>query len=236
MADFATTQWSLVLRAGQRADAAAARALELLCERYWLPIYAYVRRQTPDAADAQDLTQEFFARLIEKNVVAAAEPERGRFRAFLLGSVKHFLSNARDRARAQKRGGDRRRLSLDFAEGESRLAREPAGHLTPERLFERRWALELLEVVVERLRAEHAAAGKLRQFELLSGALAGDRERLSYAEIAAALGQSEEAARQAASRLRRRYRELLRAEVAATVVGPEEVDDELRRLLTVLGD
>jgi RNA polymerase sigma-70 factor (ECF subfamily) len=234
--EFLTTHWSLVVSAGRRDDSAASRALAELCRRYWYPLYAYVRRHSHDADAAQDLTQAFFARLIEQNLPAVAAPERGKFRAFLLTSVKHFLANEHERAAAQKRGGAARRLSLDFDDGESRWSREPAHDDTPERLFDRHWALTLLDGVLKQLEAEHAATGRQKQFELLKSALAGDRERLPYAEIGASLSMTEEAARQAATRLRRRYRELLRAAIAETVAGPDEIDDEIRSLFAVLGD
>jgi RNA polymerase sigma-70 factor (ECF subfamily) len=230
---FQTTRWSMVLRAGGR-DREAAEALAALCDRYWYPLYAYVRRRVANVDEAQDLTQGFFARLLEKNALAAACPDRGRFRGFLLGSIKNFLANARDQAQAQKRGGDRRCLSIDFASGESRLHFEPADDLTPDRVFDRQWALTLLACVMERLQAEYATLGKAAQFERLKETLTGDRERLPYAELGAELGISEEAARQAAARLRKRYRALLRQEVAQTVDEPADVDDEIRRLFEVL--
>ena len=228
--EFATTRWSVVLRAAKQGDRSAGDALSWLCGQYWFPLYAYVRRRIADANEAQDLTQEFFARLLEKNVLDHAVPERGRFRSFLLTSLKNFLANEWNRAHAQKRGGRCSLLALDLDLGESRFSQEPAHDLTPERLFEREWALTLLDLVVARLEAEFVAAGKARHFELLKDALAGGRERLAYPEIAAELGLSEAAARQAAHRLRDRYRELLRAEVAETVGDPDEVNDEIRRL------
>jgi RNA polymerase sigma factor (sigma-70 family) len=228
--EFATTRWSLVLRAGKRTDRQAEDALAWLCGRYWFPLYAYVRRRGADQNEAQDLTQEFFTRLLEKNVLDHAAPERGRFRSFLLTSLKNFLANEWDRANAQKRGGRRGRLTLDLESGESRISLEPAHDLTPERHFERQWASTLLELVVTKLEAEFAAAGKARHFELLKDALTGERRGLPYAEITAELGLSEEAARQAAHRLRQRYRELLRAEVVQTVADPGDVEDEIRRL------
>jgi RNA polymerase sigma-70 factor (ECF subfamily) len=230
---FQTTHWSLVIRAGNRADREADDALAALCGRYWYPLYAYVRRRTADVNEAQDLTQEFFARLLEKNTLAAASPERGRFRSFLLTAVKNFLANQRDRDHAAKRGGGVRKFSLDLAGGESRLNLEPAHDLTPERLFERQWVLTLLDLVMQRLRHECEAAGKGAQFERFKQVLTGGQEKLPYAEAAAELGMSEVAARQAASRLRKRYRELLREEVAQTVAEPEDVDDEIRSLFAV---
>lgn len=232
---FATTQWSLVLRAAQPDDSAARFALEALCRRYWFPLYALARRRVVTVHEAQDLTQEFFLRLLEKNSLAAASPERGRFRSFLLASLKNFLANEWDRATAQKRGGGRERLSLDWEVGESRLSLEPAHADTPEREFERQWALTLLDNVVHRLQDEFAAAGKSRQFELLKETLTGSRATLDYSVVSAELQMSEEAARQAAHRLRKRYRELLREEVAATVESDDEVEDEIGRLFEALG-
>ncbi|MCX7419237.1 MAG: sigma-70 family RNA polymerase sigma factor [Planctomycetia bacterium] len=233
--DFASTQWSLVLRAGQRGNQQAEFALASLCQRYWFPLYAYVRRRVADVHRAQDLTQDFFARLLEKNVLASASPERGRFRSFLLASLKNFLANEWDRLATQKRGGDRRCLSLDWDSGESRLSLEPVHFHTPEREFERQWALSLLEIVVRRLHDEFAASEKLRQFELLKETLTGDRSSFDYLAIATEMQISEDAARQAAHRLRKRYRELLREEVAATVESDNEIEDEIGRLFEAFG-
>ena len=233
--DFATTQWSLVLRANRSSESSTA-ALQTLCQRYWYPLYAYVRRRGVAAHEAQDLTQEFFARLLEKNSLAAASPDRGRFRAFLLTSLKNFLTNEWEKAQAQKRGGGQPAISLqlNLDSAESRLSLEPTHNLTPDRCFERQWALLLLELVMNRLQEEQAAAGKSRHFDLLKEALAGGAERLPFPTIASELSISEEAARQAASRLRKRYREILREEVSHTVERPEEVDDEIRSLFQVL--
>ena len=231
---FFTTQWSVVLRAGDRDGSTAAEALARLCERYWLPLYDYARRRTSNPDTAQDLTQSFIARLLETNVVGAATPDRGRFRAFLLTSFKNFLTNEHAHGAARKRGGGLRKLSLDFDSGEARLQLEPQDDATPERLFERRWALSLLDSVMARLQSEHAAAGKARQFERLRDTLVGDRDAQPYAEIGAELGLSTDAARQAARRLRLRYRELLREAVAETVADPAEIDDEIRSLFAAL--
>ncbi len=231
---FATTQWSIVLRAAQPDDSAARAALEMLCRRYWFPLYAFARRRVATLPEAQDLTQEFFLRLLENNSLAAASPERGRFRSFLLTSLKNFLANEWDRANAQKRGGGRERLSLDWETGESRLSLEPTHTNTPEREFERQWALTLLDAVVRRLQDEFAASDKSRQFELLKETLTGGRAAMDYSATAAELQMSEEAVRQAAHRLRKRYRELLREEVAATVESDIEVEDEIGRLFEAL--
>lgn len=232
---FASTQWSLVLRAGRQVDSQAEQALAVLCQRYWFPLYACVRCRVRDIHEAQDLTQSFFARLLEKNVLATASPERGRFRSFLQVSLKNFLANEWDRERAQKRGGRHEVLSLDWDSGESRIQLAPSHDLTPERVFERQWALTLLDVVIQRLQAEFSAADKSRQFELLKESLIGSRASLDYEIVAAELRMSEEAARQAAHRLRKRYRELLREEVAATVESPDAVDEEIGRLFEALG-
>jgi RNA polymerase sigma factor (sigma-70 family) len=232
--EFATTHWSLVLRAGCRASPDARHALSTLCERYWYPLYAYVRRHTRDVNEAQDLTQEFFARLMEKDLLASALPERGRFRAFLLSAVKNFMANEWDRQHAEKRGGGRTLLSLNLETVESRLGLEPYHDLTPERLFEKKWTLMLLELVMEQLQGEALASGKERQFELLKSTLTGEQTGPPYARIANELGISEEAARQAAHRLRKRYRKLLWMEVSQTVGDPAEVEEEIRSLLSTL--
>lgn len=224
------------MAAGDARREDARDALSQLCEAYWYPLYAYVRRRGYSAPDAQDLTQAFFARLLEKQSLRAADPERGKFRSFLLASIDHFLANERDRARAQKRGGGQAQLSLDLADGESRLSLEPAHEWTPQRLYERQWALTLLELAVRRLEAEYQQAGKARQFELFKDVLGGIRERVRYVEVAAELDMSVENARQAAHRMRKRYRALLREEVARTVVDPSEVDEELAKLFEALGN
>ena len=182
------------------------------------------------------MTQAFFARLLEKRSLRVADPERGKFRSFLLASLDHFLANEHDRNTAQKRGGGRAQLSLDLAAGESRVNLEPAHELTPQRVYERQWVLTLLELVARRLEAEFEESGKARHFELLKDALGGGRERLPYAEVAVELDMSVENARQAAHRMRKRYRALLREEVARTVVDPRDVDEELGNLFESLGN
>jgi RNA polymerase sigma-70 factor (ECF subfamily) len=232
---FANTRWSLVAAAGHGNSDAARQALATLCQLYWYPLYAYARRQLSTAEDAQDMTQAFFAELLEKDYLQAADPQRGRFRSFLLTAFKHFLSRQRERAHARKRGGGRSPLSLDFQAGESRYHLEPADHETPETIYERRWALAVLEQALSRLRREMAGAGKEKLFECLKGALAGEGLQESYARIARELGLSEPAVKVVVYRLRRRYQELLRAEIGQTVTSPEEVEEELRDLFAAVG-
>lgn len=231
---FASTHWSLVAAAAQRWSPEARQALETLCQAYWYPLYAYARRYLPNPDDARDVTQGFFAQLLEKDYLQAADPHRGRFRSFLLTSFKHFLSKERDRAHAQKRGGGQSLLSLDFQAGERRYTLEPVDHATPEAIFERRWALTLLDQVLGRLKQEFAGAGKGAQFELLKSALTGDGTTALYSELGEQLGISEQAVKVAVHRLRRRYRELLRAEIAQTVTTADEVDEELRALFAAV--
>ena len=230
---FATTHWSVVLTA-QRSDSTHAQAaLSKLCQTYWYPLYAFVRRQGHRPHDAQDLTQEFFARLLAKNYLADVGREKGKFRSFLLTALKHFLANEWDRARAVKRGGGQVFLSLD--EIESRYRLEPADSVTAERIYERRWALTLLEQVMKRLRAEHAQAGKAEFYEQLKGCLTVEKVAASYADLAARLHMTEGAIKVAIHRLRQRYREVLRDEIAQTVSSPAEVEEEIRHLFAALG-
>ena len=232
---FVTTRWSQVIAAGRPTDSTHARtALEQLCQSYWYPIYAFVRRQGHTPHDAQDLTQEFFTRLLERNALGAADRERGRFRSFLLATLKNFLRDEWDKLRAQKRGGGQAAISLDAGDAESRYALEPADTLTADRIFERRWAMLLLGRAVERLRAEHEVAGKLAQFDALKASLAGPRESQPYSALAAQLGQSEGAVKVAVHRLRQRYREVIRAEIAETVASEAEVEAELKHLMSAL--
>jgi RNA polymerase sigma-70 factor (ECF subfamily) len=232
--DFATTRWSLVVAAGEQDDCASAEALAELCQVYWFPVYAYVRHRVGDVHAAQDLTQAFFTRLLERQTFRAADPSRGRFRAFLLTACQRFLVNEWHKGRAAKRGGPVGPLSLDFQAGESRFALEPADTLTPERLFEREWAIALLARVLDRLRQEHAAKGQTEQFEVLKPLLSGARPG-DVAAAAAALGTSAGAVKVAAHRLRAKYREVLRSEIAQTLDGTADVDEEIRNLFAVLG-
>lgn len=233
--DFLTTHWSIVLRASREDDSDARDALAFLCQRYWYPLYVFVRRKGIDAQHAEDVTQGFFARLIEKHVLEQAVPSRGRFRSFLLASLQNFLANELDHANAQKRGGGQRLLPIDVEAGESRFRFEPSDEMTPERIFDRAWAVQLLEVVVGRLRDEFADRGKAAEFEAFQSFLAGKPADSSYDEFAAEIGISAAAARQAVHRLRKRYAELLRAEVAETVATEDEIDDEIRGLFESLG-
>lgn len=232
--EFATTRWSVVAAAGQHPSAEAQRALEDLCQAYWYPLYAYVRRRTGEE-DARDLTQSFFAWLLQKNTLATADPRRGRFRAFLLTVLKNFLTNEWEKQRAAKRGGGKTLLSLDFELQDSKLRLEPADGETPEQLFNRQWAMALLDRVLVLLREEYAAAGKAQQFDALKPFIAGAQGAASYAQAASALGWTDNAARVAAHRLRGRYRDLLRSEIAQTVADEREVDDEIRWLFEAVG-
>jgi RNA polymerase sigma-70 factor (ECF subfamily) len=219
-------------RDGETAQAKAA--LAELCRAYWYPLYAYIRHQGHPADRAEDLTQEFFARLLEKDSLGMVDPEKGKFRSFLLAACRHFLANQHDHDRARKRGGGRRPLSIDFRDADGRYAHEPGHGETAERLFERRWALALLDQVLARLRGEYEAAGKGRLFECLKGRLTGDAGG-PHARTAAELGLSEGAVKVAVHRLRKRYRELLREEIAHTVDDPAQVEDEIRALFAALG-
>jgi RNA polymerase sigma-70 factor (ECF subfamily) len=234
-AAFATTHWSLVLAAGEPDDPASRQALAELCQAYWYPVYAYVRRRVADVHEARDRTQAFFERLLETRSLAAADPARGRFRAFLLTACKRFLVNEWHREHTLRRGGGRQKLSLDFELGDSRYTLEPADTVTPELLFERQWAITLLGHVLEKLRGEYASRGKLPQFETLKSFLAGAPSPAAYAAAAGELGLSDGAVKVAVHRLRKRYRELLRREIAQTVELPDEVEDEIRSLFAVLG-
>jgi RNA polymerase sigma-70 factor (ECF subfamily) len=231
---FMTTRWSEVLAASQRSSPVGEKALAELCERYWFPLYAFVRRRVGDEHQARDLTQEFFARLLEKNILAAAQPERGRFRAFLLTAARNFLVNEGEKARAEKRGGGRATLPLDFAWGEARYHREPVDPWTAEKLYDRQWTLLLLDQVFVGLRRSYDAQGKSELFERLKVYLVGQAGAPSYAETGRALAMREGAVKVAVHRLRERYREMLRAEVALTVADDADVDEEIRQLFRSL--
>jgi len=228
---FELTRWSVVI-AAQRDEPAARGALESLCTTYWYPLYSFVRRQGRSPHDAQDLTQEFFARLLEKGWLDGVAREKGKFRSFLLASMKHFLANERDYAQALKRGGGRSPISLDAGSAESRYLIEPHESMTPEKIFDRQWALTLLDQVLGQLRDEFTTGGKADLFDELKPTLTGQPAR--YAAIGDKLGMSEGAVKVAAHRLRQRYRELIRSEVAQTVDGETNVDEELRDLMSAL--
>lgn len=234
-ARFATTQWSQVLAARDGSDTVARQALGDLCESYWLPLYAYVRRSGHDPDDSRDLTQAFFVNLLEKDVLGQVDPAAGRFRSFLLAALKHFVANEHRRDRALKRGGHVQTLSLDADEAERRFRYEPTTRITPEEVFEHRWAMTVLELAMTRLEGEWRDRDQQRQFELLRPHLAGQHPRTPFGVIAEQLEISEVAARGAMYRLRQRYGRLIREEVAETVADQDQVDEEVRRLLEVLG-
>ncbi len=227
---FVPTRWSVVLTAGHSDTPRAQAALATLCQTYWYPLYAFVRRQGHNPHDAQDLTQEFFARLLEKQYLAHIKREGGRFRSFLLTALIRFLANEWDRHQAQKRGGQQTVISIDQEDAESRYRLEPAHELTAEKIYEQRWAQALLDQVMTCLRDEYVAAGKQALFEQISNSLSQARGAVRYVDIAARLHTSEAAVKMAVQRLRGRYRELLRAEIAQTVASPQEVEEELRYL------
>ena len=230
---FASTHWSVVSAAGQE-DTHAGDALASLCETYWYPLYAYARRRGCSPPDAQDVTQEFFSRLLKGNWVADADRRRGRFRSFLLSAMKHFMANERNKARAQKRGPGQPLVSLDDASAEPRYRLEPVDERTPESSFDRGWALTLLEKALGRLDEEYRLDGKTNWMEAMRPALVAERAGIDYGNVARELGITETAARVAVHRLRRRYRKLIQAEVASTVVSSGDVEAEMRHLFRAL--
>jgi len=231
---FLTTHWSLVVAAGKEDTGQAEAALETLCRTYWYPLYAYVRRQGQNPHDAQDLTQAFFARLLETRNLRLADPERGRFRSFLLSSMKNFLVNEWVRDQAQKRGGGRKLLSLDEEAAERSFQLEPASQAPAEYLYDKRWAVTLLERAMERLGEDYARGGKEVLFARLKPWLLAEASNDTYRELAGPLGMSEGAVKVALHRLRQRFRDVVRDEVAQTVATPAEVDEELRCLMASL--
>lgn len=233
---FVTTHWSIVLAAGRSDTTHARDALEKLCRTYWPPIYAFVRRQGHAPHDAQDLTQEFFARLLEKHYLGDVDRAKGKFRSFLLASLKHFLANEWDKVRAQKRGGGVIFIPIDARTAEPQYGIEPVHELTADKIFERRWAVTLLDQVLHRLSEEYRGGGKAKLFEELKFTLTGASRSVPYAEVAARLHQTEGAVKVAVHRLRVRYRALLRAEIAVTVASQDEVEDEIRNLFAALAD
>lgn len=228
---FATTRWTVVLAAGQPHAPQAERALEELCRAYWYPLYAYVRHRGHSKEDAEDLTQAFFARFLEKNYLDGLNAERGRFRAFLLAALKHFLANEWDKSQRQKRGGQLTHLSLDWQNADTHFQVAATTELSPDQAYDREWAIAVLGQVIERLRKECAAEGKVGQFETLKPYLMVGKSAIPYGEAASALGLNEGAVRVAVHRLRKRYRELLREEIAQTLSSPAMIEEELRAML-----
>ena len=233
---FATTHWSVVLAAGDQSSPQTEQALSRLCQSYWFPLYAFIRKRGYSPEQAQDLTQEFFAVLLEKNHLAKAVRERGRFRCFLMTSVENFLRNENDRARAQKRGGGRKFISIDEQDAEERYCCEPRTETDPARTFEQHWAATLLDTVLRRLKEEFDASGRMELFEALQAHLWGDSESVSYPQLAEQFGLTLANVKTTAHRLRQRYRELLREEIAHTVALPNQIDDEIRHLMQVVSE
>ena len=231
---FATTHWSVVRAAGKTSSPHSKEALGTLCRTYWFPLYAFLRRQGHNSNQAEEYTQAFFARLLEKRGLRLADSKRGKFRSFLLSSLKNFLADERDRARAKKRGGGRKVLSLDFENAESQYTLQPAQQLDPEKLFERSWALTVLERTMVRLQDESRSTKKRKVFDHLKVYLTADKDSIPYREVAAGLKMTEGAVKVAVHRLRHRYRELLRDEIAQTVATEEQIDEEIRDLFAAL--
>ena len=231
---FPVTRWTVVLAASGTPSPESAAALERLCSSYWYPLYAFVRRSGHSPPDAEDLTQGFFERLLEQNWIADADRHKGRFRTFLLVAMKRFLAKEWDKAKTLKRGGEVRFVSLQLDAAETRYTREPADTRTAEQLYEKQWALTLLESVFSRVREDYARDGKEALFHTLEPCLVGSRETQPFAALGAELGMTEGAVRMAVCRLRERYRECLKAEIAHTVASAAEVEEELRHLLRVM--
>ena len=231
---FATTHWSVVLAAGKKSSPQQKQALETLCQSYWFPLYAYLRRRGYDTHQAEDLTQAFFAHILEKKDLHTADPKCGKFRSFLLVRLKYFLSDERDRAQARKRGGGKNILSLSIQNAEGQYALEPAIQLSPEMLFEKSWALTVLERTMGRLEAEMADKNKQKLFDCLKVYLTTDKDVIPYQDMAAELKMTEGSVRVAVHRLRRRYRKLLRDEIAQTVGGEDQIDEEMGYLFAAL--
>jgi RNA polymerase sigma-70 factor (ECF subfamily) len=227
---FATTHWTVVLAAGRRHTPQSDHALEELCRTYWFPLYAYVRRRGHTKEDAEDLTQSFFERFLEKNYLEGLSAERGRFRAFLLASLKHFLANEWDKSQRQKRGSAATHLSLDWQTADTQFQLAATAEPSPDKAFDREWAVALLDKVIKRLQVECEADGRTRQFAQLKTFLTAGKGELSHADAARTLGVDEGAVRVAVHRLRKRYRQLLRDEIAQTLADPAQVDEEMRAL------
>ena len=231
---FTTTHWSVVLSAGDNRSLQASAALDKLCRSYWYPLYAYVRRRGHDPESAKELTQEFFALLLSKGLLAGVDPTKGKFRSWLLGVMNHFLAHEWARMRAQKRGGGQPMFSLDETTAEERYRLEPVDESTPEKIFDCRWAFTVLDQAAARLRGEHEAAGKGDLYSTLKSFVSAEAAPVSYEEAARRLGLSQGAVKSAIHRLRQRYQELIRDEIAQTVTGATEIDDEIRYLLAVV--
>lgn len=231
---FVSTHWSVVLRAGRPDSPEASKALSELCRAYWFPLYAYARRQGCDLHHAQDLTQEFFGRLLEKNYLGVADRQRGRFRWFLLTAFKCFLANEWDRTQAQKRGGGKQIVSFDAMSAEERYRHEPEDSTSADLLYDRRWAADLLKGARTKLRDEYAEAGRVERFRYLEAYLPGGQTTMSQAEVGVALGLTEGTVKQEVFKVRRRFGELLREAVAQTVAHPDEVDEEIAHLIDVV--
>lgn len=231
---FTTTHWSVVLTAGRQDSPQATEALERLCRSYWYPLYVYVRRSGFGFEDAQDLTQEFLLHLLERGSMATVAREKGRFRSFLLAALKYFLANERDRRRTQKRGGDLQRIAWDALTAEQRYNLEPVDQSDAHKLYDRRWAMTLLDRVINRMEQEHQTSGKEKLFAQLHDCLLGDPEGAAYEAVAQRLGMSAGAIKTSVHRMRRRFQELIRKEVAQTVATPSEVEDELRYLCSAM--
>ena len=232
---FHTTHWTVVLAAARTDGPQAHEALGKLCRTYWYPLYAYVRRRGYSEHDAEDLTQGFFAHVIERDSIQRVARDKGRFRSFLLAAFNYFIADERDRSEARKRGGKCEILSLNVRDAESRYVNEPAHEQSPEKIFEHRWAMTVLDQVLSQLAQEFTDAGKRELFERLQPFLVKGTVASTYADAAREFGLSEDALKKAVQRMRRRYHQLFREEIAKTVSGPEEVEDELRHLCAVLG-
>ena len=233
-AQFPQTLWSMVLEAGQGPSSRSRDALATLCRAYWFPLYAFLRRQGKSPHDAQDLTQAFLLHVVEKHTLTRAQPDKGRFRSFLLASLQYFIADERDKQNAKKRGGGAIFISLDNQDAEQRYVAEPAHNLDPAKLFERRWATTLIERTLARLESEFVEPSRKARFEQLQNFLLGDPKTLSYAQVGQRLGIREGAVKVAVLRLRQRFRELLRLEIASTVSTEEEIDEEMQHLFATL--
>jgi RNA polymerase sigma factor (sigma-70 family) len=234
-ARFATTSWSIVVAARDADSGLAHEALATLCSTYWYPLYAYIRRHGHSPQEAEDLTQDFFACLVEKDFLASVDRSKGKFRSFLLAACGHFLANEHDRARAWKRGGRSTVVSFDFASAEARYGKEPFHTLTPEKLFARRWGLTLLDRVLTRLREDYVARNKGMLFDRLRVCLLGNQEKIPYAQVSQDLGMTPAALRVAVHRLRQQFQEVLRDEIGRTVDNPDQIEEEIRDLFACLG-